>query len=420
MKKAYITKLASILIIGSLSFTGCGSNSNSTNLSSSEGTNFSGVALDPELQGATVFLDENENGVLDNGELNTTTDSNGRYSLTISDDLIGKPIIVYGGVDRVTKEDFTGQLSVITEDNNETTNITPLTTLVEKYQSAFSDLNLTQVEEKLMTKLDLNSSESLGDNFIEKNNKKMLKLALQINSVAQIIADQNSSTDISKVYGQIASNLDDNNYTASLDIVTANIPRARALHKTLSILDENNVTTDELALIIDNIDQNISDTSLADLNITDLYMHNLNNNHRNSIKGNGEKEKAKRTIKYLGMDSLDSNQTHYIETKLLDNNMDFDKNITELRDEMLKNNNDFDFNTSMITDMKKENFMHETFDGLDINSTNELKAKLDNEHFDFENNDISSFKDEIFSNNFFDADESSLKTKIDNKRRGDH
>ncbi len=40
-----------------------------------------GLGIDGYISGATVFADANFNGVLDPGELSTTTDANGHYSM---------------------------------------------------------------------------------------------------------------------------------------------------------------------------------------------------------------------------------------------------------------------------------------------------------------------------------------------------
>ena len=73
----------------------------------------SGLAVDGYLQGSSVFLDLNSNGVLDSGEPSTTTDTSGRYSLDFSGvtgSVTGLPIVVRGGTDSDTGLAFAGQL----------------------------------------------------------------------------------------------------------------------------------------------------------------------------------------------------------------------------------------------------------------------------------------------------------------------
>jgi len=71
-----------------------------------------GVCVDNYIAGATVFFDVNNNGILDSGELSTTTDKNGCYSLALPETLDlnsnGKldpnegMIVVFGGIDTAT------------------------------------------------------------------------------------------------------------------------------------------------------------------------------------------------------------------------------------------------------------------------------------------------------------------------------
>ncbi len=66
----------------------------------------SGVVVNGYHQGSTVFADANGNGRLDPGEVSTTTDSNGRYTL-----LGGKGnLVVFGGLDISTNTPLLGTL----------------------------------------------------------------------------------------------------------------------------------------------------------------------------------------------------------------------------------------------------------------------------------------------------------------------
>ncbi len=77
-----------------------------------QGISIFGLAIDGYLSGATVFLDVNNNGELDEGEFSTITDENGFYSLELPQELdingngIFDPeegtIIAIGGVDTAT------------------------------------------------------------------------------------------------------------------------------------------------------------------------------------------------------------------------------------------------------------------------------------------------------------------------------
>ena len=100
----------------------------------SAGSTLSGIAVDGYLQGSTVFLDVNRNGLLDAGEPSTTTDASGRYTLDyskVSIDITGVPMVVTGGIDTDTGYAFTGRLSASADKAANGQVITPLTALVD-------------------------------------------------------------------------------------------------------------------------------------------------------------------------------------------------------------------------------------------------------------------------------------------------
>jgi hypothetical protein len=92
---------------------------------SNYGDFYRGNVVDGYISGSTVFVDANENGVLDAGEYNTTTDSVGSYSVPLG--LIGS-IVITGGVDTSTHLPFNTTLSA----PSGSTSVTALTTLVQK------------------------------------------------------------------------------------------------------------------------------------------------------------------------------------------------------------------------------------------------------------------------------------------------
>jgi hypothetical protein len=85
-----------------------------------------GFAVDGYLSGATVYGDANGNLVLDAGEIQTVTGSDGSFNTAIFPDDV--PLVTIGGIDISTGETFTGTLTAPAG----STNITPLTTLVQK------------------------------------------------------------------------------------------------------------------------------------------------------------------------------------------------------------------------------------------------------------------------------------------------
>ncbi|WLA39706.1 putative Ig domain-containing protein [Bradyrhizobium elkanii] len=84
-------------------------------------------AMDGYISGATIFADDNDNGILDLDEIFTVTDEEGNF------DPIGGigPLKAYGGIDTTTGLPFKGLLTAPVG----STVITPLTTLISSLQS---------------------------------------------------------------------------------------------------------------------------------------------------------------------------------------------------------------------------------------------------------------------------------------------
>jgi Cytochrome C oxidase, cbb3-type, subunit III len=122
----------------------------------------SGVAVDGYLQGATVFLDLNRNGVKDTGEPATTTDSQGRYTLdysSVSGSVAGLPIVVTDGIDSDTGYAFAGRLSAPADLATSAQVVSPLTTLVDAMVA--QGMEVSTARAKVATALGLSSANDL-------------------------------------------------------------------------------------------------------------------------------------------------------------------------------------------------------------------------------------------------------------------
>jgi flagellar basal body rod protein FlgC len=323
MKLQKALQIVSMSLIVSSILVGCGSSSSSSDATS---TTVSGVAIDPELQGANVFVDANENGIYDNGELNTTTDNLGNYSLDIKDSDIGKPIVVTGGVDRVTKKRFTGKLTAIIEAGKTQQHITPLTTLIEKYKNENNITSIDDVKAHVAAQLGLNVDD-LDKNIVEAGNETALKVALRVENVAKNIANETADKGVEDIYKIIAAKLKESNVSKALEdcinqeINSTSLTYAKIndLDKELDALDESGLSAEALALTVDNIDTNITNAqSEQELN-DDLY---LNSNIIVENTTEVEEEKARRTFDSLGLGDL--NDT--IKEQILSNiNFDLDQ-----------------------------------------------------------------------------------------------
>lgn len=134
----------------------CGGGGGSGPLASANA--ITGVAVDGYLQGATVFLDINRNGIADAGEPSTTTDLSGRYALDysgVTGSITGLPVVVTGGVDSDTGFAFAGKLAAPIESARQAQVVTPLTTLVDAMVAQGLTADVTTAKQKVATALGL-------------------------------------------------------------------------------------------------------------------------------------------------------------------------------------------------------------------------------------------------------------------------
>ena len=118
----------------------------------------SGQVIDGYIANATVFRDANGNGKLDDGEVFTTTDINGNFSLTG-----GKgPLVAVGGTDVSTGLAFEGVLKA----PEGSTVITPLTTLVQQLVEDGTEAKAAESQVKkalgIDEKFDLNNTDPVN------------------------------------------------------------------------------------------------------------------------------------------------------------------------------------------------------------------------------------------------------------------
>jgi len=322
MRYSKTLNLIATSIIASSILVGCSSSSNNN-------TTNSGVAIDPELQGATVFLDINKNGVRDANEQSTTTSDTGAYSLVMDKSEVGAPIVVVGGIDRVTRENFTGKLSVISQAGNANLHITPLTTLVHQYKKKNPNLDVDAIKIKLAAQLNINADD-FDANIVAQGKEKLLKIALLVQKMAQGITDANSTTvNIEDIYADIATKLADANLTTALnDVCDAKInssdfenKKLKDMENELDRFDIGVLTPVQLALSMDKIDNNISAATTPaqlDLNISN------DSNFRINTDIKVKEQRNERTFKALGLADLNATQKDAIYAKFSTTNINFE------------------------------------------------------------------------------------------------
>lgn len=150
-----------------------------------------GAAVDGYLNGATVCLDINGDGLCTIAtEPTTNTDATGGYNLTMTaaEVATGAPLLVYGGIDVDTQEWFGGRLKAPVAASG-TVNITPLTTMVESVVS--NGASITDAEQQVADALGLADSTLVGEDpvaLFNSGDNTVLEAALTIQKVVEVMA----------------------------------------------------------------------------------------------------------------------------------------------------------------------------------------------------------------------------------------
>ena len=198
-KKFHKTKL-SMLILASIaiSLTACGGGGGGGSSPSAAANTLTGVAVDGYLQGATVFLDINRNGLADAGEPVTSTDLSGRYALdysAVTGSVSGLPIVVTGGVDSDTGFAFAGKLSAPVESVSQAQVVTPMTTLVDTMVSQGLAADVPAAKQKVANALGLSVDQLATDPVAAiANNPGIYTTAVALQRSIQMLASANART----------------------------------------------------------------------------------------------------------------------------------------------------------------------------------------------------------------------------------
>ena len=402
-------KIVAISAIASALLVGCGSNSDTTPSSGSL-TPISGVAIDPELQGAQVFLDANENGQFDAGELETLTDANGSYTLDIPSQYLGKPLVVSGGIDKVTKEKFQGQLMGIAQEGANTQHITPLSTLVAKMKLKNSTRPLDTIKQEVAAKLGINA-EDLDKNIMKEGNEKLLKLALRVHKVAKKIAAVNNQEE-RVVYDALVTKLQNAadidtalGETIKQEVASGTLKEAQVkdLDKELKNIPDS-LKSQELALTVDNIEKTIDATK----NESELSKDLANDDTIQVTSQQEQREhQAKKALEALGLEKLDAT----IQDKIKNSDkIDFANDTLEVIQNKIETK--VGLTAQELAALKREQlFAKNGLNDLDTTTREDLKQKFENDGFDFKDASEEDFKQKLQDDNFLGNDEN-FKSKI--------
>ena len=170
--KKQISTIAAFLTIGLIA--GCGGGSGSSTPAAS--VSVSGAVADGYLVGATVFLDKNNNYLLDAGEPSTMTDANGAYILTVDPADMGKYPIVAMAIKGQTIDKDTNltvsnsyMLSMPATAVSGTVNsnfISPMSTLIREKMAANPGMTITDAMTQLRNQMNMPAGMNMMANYM--------------------------------------------------------------------------------------------------------------------------------------------------------------------------------------------------------------------------------------------------------------
>jgi len=227
MKRNPVLKSIIVSVALSAVLAGCGSSSNSSDDTSNDtkvqSTKISGYAVDGYLKFATVCLDINKDGYCQDIEPMTSTKENGSFTLEIKPEVQKQDgfdeamLLVYGGVDVDTGDDFKGKL--LAPADSKEISVTPLTTIVAKMVQedikGKGDLSKDEIKQKIedakakvAEALDIDVEDLTKDPVALKDtNPKLIIEALKIQKAIEAYKVDGDRDDIEKVYEQLAKHI---------------------------------------------------------------------------------------------------------------------------------------------------------------------------------------------------------------------
>ena len=125
----------------------------------------SGVAVDGYVAGATVFQDLDNDGVLDSGEPNTSTNALGSFTLTLSSVNKSAPVRIINGYDLATNEIHPSVMDIsVTETGSYI--ITPISTLVGRLKIEDTTLSGTIPQSMIAAAMGISLADSPNDSIL--------------------------------------------------------------------------------------------------------------------------------------------------------------------------------------------------------------------------------------------------------------
>ena len=181
-----MTKFFFSITLLSLALLGCGGDAPDTS-----GPNNSGTVLDGYLSSATVFLDCNNNGELDAGEISTLTDDNGQYYFNVASSIVNSCVKVAKATAGITV-DLDDPNSPLTQSYtmiapaSESSVVSPMTTLV--YAKMKEGKSQKEAIDELKTEMSFDESVDLFEDYVKK--KETDSKYTEIHNIATTLAEK--------------------------------------------------------------------------------------------------------------------------------------------------------------------------------------------------------------------------------------
>lgn len=288
-KKISLNSLVIFLLIGCGG--GGGSSSPATNETNSNPTNstptitnetnsnptqtIEGKIIDGYIKNATVFIDTNNNSILDNSELQTFSDENGNYkfSATLSNLPSHFNIVSYGGIDTTTLKVFESVLKKVVQKDNisKEEHLTPVTTLT------------SQVVGTNLTKEALVEAKSKVASFLEMDVKIVDKDPIAtFNEDSSLYLKSLKIIESVKFVNELASyTTKSENLIKSFDVLVKNISNNEKFKdiSTLTIENTSYNVSEQFSIINKTIEKITTiEQSSTNLNTTDALISSINFN----------------------------------------------------------------------------------------------------------------------------------------------
>lgn len=216
-----------------------------------------GSVVDGPISNSLVFIDENNNAVLDSGEISAFTRTNGLFFLPYPSDPTDLPLLAHGGTDELTGNELvTLELrTVLKNASTEHISINLFTTMVAPLNSvereAFDELLGDNIELEVISHLDIWRASIDGSEDARRAARLNLQLGLLVLTVEAL------ATDTSDVAGALAYGF----LTSSDQLADQTLRDSEALSHLISPVVDENTELDFANLAINTIA-----TSLANIN----------------------------------------------------------------------------------------------------------------------------------------------------------